>query len=143
MQAVRAKQPQTPDTKSRCRELWFLGLRVLAVGLFFIYVCWNIFWLLRGRMAPSMMLGFFGLPGPTTGLTRALRAALEGRWALSMAYHPLALPIAVVFAVSIVLPLWQITHRRKARLPHWVAWTWFVLLLAGWIFKILENPVWW
>jgi len=60
-------------------------LRPLALAAFAGYVLWNLFWLARGAIPPSILLYCTGLPCPTTGVCRSLLALRHGHYRLALA----------------------------------------------------------
>jgi len=118
------------------------ALHVLASALFLVYLAWNVLWLARGRFAPSLMT-LLGLPGPTTGWTRALRMAARGEWAESFRFHPLALPIAALILITVEWLLAEMARRRPARLPGAFLWVWGALLGASWLLKLFSPHERW
>ena len=57
------------------------------------------------------LYALFGIYGPTAGITRALRAILVLDFRASLAYHPLAVPITLVFAFSLYHDLLPISKK--------------------------------
>jgi TRAP-type C4-dicarboxylate transport system permease small subunit len=125
------------------RKYWHSSLRVVAIALFGIYMIWNVLWIMQGRLAPSLMIGLFKLPGPTTGFTRSIKAALSRQWELSWAYHPLSIPIAIMLVLSAAILFRQIVSRQRLALPPWSLRVWIGLLVVGWICKLSGNPIYW
>jgi hypothetical protein len=119
------------------------ALRLVAIALAVVYVAWNAFWLSLGHVAPSLMVALTGLPCPTTGMTRALRALGAGNWQLSLACNPLTVPILALCAFSLGVLALQLVGRKQLRLHPALAWAWLALLAAGEIAKLLGNPVYW
>src|SRR5437899_2379163 len=104
------------------------AMRILAWALLAAYLVWNVYWLTRGRIPPSLFLALTGLPAPTTGGTRSILRLLEGDWRESLRCHPLAVPIALLFLLSLGWLLGRGLTRRRLVLPEWFLWTWGVCL---------------
>ena len=119
------------------------ALRVVAPLMFGVYVAWNIYHLTGGRLPPSLMKGIFGLPAPTTGGTRSIRCLLRGDFAESLHWNAMALPILAVFFVSVGILLLQLLRRRPLRLPSFMNWSWFIVLVTAWVLKLTGSPAWW
>ena len=125
---------------------WRTAIRfpgILGSLAFLVYGAWNCYWWAKGALAPSILLGVFGLPAPTTGMTRSTLSFASGDWAHAFLWNPftpcfygLLLWTAVEVAVK---------FRRKARLllsaPLVLAWV--SVLLAAWGVKFLLGPQWW
>jgi len=116
---------------------------MLATVCFCFYLCWNVYWLCQRVAPPSILRGVFGIPAPTTGMTRALRALWRGEGWLSLHWNPLAVPFAALYAVTLGWVLWRFCRRQPVLLPAWMAWAWLVLLLGGWVVKLAQGPTWW
>jgi hypothetical protein len=121
-----------------CRWRALLGWTIL-VG----YIGWNAYWWCRGRLAPSILRALTGIPAPTTGGTRALRALAQGDWDESLRCNPFALPIAILFVLSAAIPVSQLFRGRKPQLSRPWLFAWAVLLAAAWVAKLLGDPAYW
>ncbi len=116
------------------------ALRSAALACFIVYLGWNLFWLAQGSLAPSIFLGITGLPCPTTGMTRSLLSLLAGDWLSSAAYNLFAVPICLLFALSLGWVARQALRRRPLLLPAPVGWAWLAVLAAAWVFKLAGPP---
>ena len=128
-----------PDRRRAARN----APRVVASGLFGFYLLWNLYWLAHGRFAPSIFLGFTGLPGPTTGWTRGLLNLLRGEWGKSLSYNAMTVPILVLLVFCVALLAVQLARRRPLRLPNWTLWAWLLVLGVSWALKLTGSPAWW
>lgn len=117
--------------------------RIVAAILFAAYLVWNGFWLAQGRIPPSIFLALTGLPSPTTGGTRSIMRLWEGDWRESLRWHPLAVPITLLFILSVGWLGWQGVTRRRLHLPEWFLWAWGVCLGVSWVVKLLGDPKYW
>ncbi len=110
---------------------------VVGLGLLAVYVLWNVFWLAQGRIPPSLLTGLTGLPAPTTGGTRSMLALARGDVLGSLYYHPFAVPIVGLLAITLVQVI------RRGRAAGWVGRGWIILLALAWIAKLLSPPATW
>jgi hypothetical protein len=90
-----------------------------------------------------LFLAITGLPAPTTGMTRALRALAAGRWRDSIACNALTLPILGLTVLSLGLVAVQALRRRSVMLPLLIARSWVVLLVVAWILKLAGPRQYW
>jgi Protein of unknown function (DUF2752) len=108
-----------------------------------VYLAWNAYWLVQGRLAPALFLRLTGWPAPTTGLTRALLALAAGDWRASLAFNPLAVPIVLLLAATFGRLAWLAWRRRPIRLSwRWLA-AWLGLLAVAWVAKLNTDPSTW
>ncbi len=56
---------------------------------------------------------FTSIHCPTCGLGRGLIAAVQGQWALSWSYHPLAIPLLFLAGITLIGLLYS-PHKVKA-----------------------------
>ena len=119
------------------------ALRVFAMGMFVLYILWNLYWLAQARIPPSLLKGLTGLPAPTTGGTRSFCCLLHGDWRGSLLYNAMTLPILALFVFSVGLILSQLLRRRRLRLPSWTAWAWLIVLVTAWVVKLTGSPEYW
>ena len=129
--------------RSARSRMGFAVLRVAAIVAAAFYVCWNLWWIGHGRVPPSILTGLTGLPCPTTGGTRAMRALLHGDVAASLWFNPLAVPIAALFFASIGAVAWPLARGRAVVVPSWMVWAWAVLLSAAWGMKFVMGREYW
>jgi len=110
----------------------------LALGMGITYIIWNALWWTEFRLAPSLFEALTGMPSATTGMTRGLLALLDGDWRTSLDYHPLAVPLAVLFAGSLAGLAWMRWFRGRWRLPEPMLAVWLVLLGVAWIVQFVR-----
>ena len=118
-------------------------LRTAAAGTLGVYCLWWGYWLAHGQLAPALFLAITGLPAPTTGMTRALRALAGGRWRDSIACNALTLPILGLTVSSLGFVAVQALRRRPVMLPLFIARSWVVVLLLAWILKLAGPRQYW
>jgi Protein of unknown function (DUF2752) len=124
-------------------RFWPACLRAAAIGSFVVYCLWWGYWLAHGRLAPALFLAMTGLPAPTTGMSRALRAFVNGHWRESMAYNALTLPILGLTALSLGHAALQALRRRPMVLPQWIVRSWALVLVVAWILKLAGPRQYW
>ena len=115
------------------------ALRAAALGGFIVYVCWNVAWGLQGEAPPSLILAICGVPAPTTGMTRALQAALCGDWLRSLAYNPFTLPTAGLLALSATQLCRCCFKRQPWLLGRKLAVAWFLNLSLAWLWTLFAT----
>ena len=128
-------------TRSWTSLLRFPG--ILGTAAFLEYLYWNIHWLSRGEVPPSILIGHFGIPCPTTGMTRSFLALLDGQWQTSLLWNPMTLPLLGVLAwtgFSLTKQLWQ---KEKPHFTKPLGLAWLSVLLLGQISKFVLGPAWW
>ncbi len=86
---------------------------------------------------------WWGIPGPSTGMTRALVAAWHGRWSEAFQWSPLGLPLAVGFSACIAGLFWGRFRWGVWRLPGWAGWALLGITAAAWVAKLMQPPAWW
>ncbi len=129
------------------REAGYSGSRCLpwlvaGWASLLLYLCWNAAWLAQGRLAPSLLVGIFGIPAPTTGLTRSLGELLQGNFDAALLWNPFTIPICLLFIATICWAL-SIALRRRRSLPAPIVRIWLTLLAAAWIAKFIIGPEYW
>lgn len=118
-------------------------LRTLAVAGSVVYLSWQAGWLLHtGRPAPTLLVAV-DLPAPTTGISRSLLALGAGDLERSWFFHPLSVPLLLVFLYAIGRTLWQLARRERLDLGRFGTWALFSLLGVSWIVKFWTGPQTW
>ena len=119
------------------------GLKTAALVAFVGYCAWNVFWLGRGQLPPSIWKYCTGLPCPTTGMTRSLGALAKGDWTNFFAYNPFTILFIALFLLSMLLLLIRWKRDRRLELPRYLAGMWFLALTGAWIAKFLLGSHYW
>ena len=119
------------------------AVKAVALLAFAGYCCWNGFWLLRGRLPPSIWTFATGLPCPSTGLTRSLKALAAGDGVGFFLYNPFTTAFVLLSALSAykLAAAWR--AHRPLLLPPGFGWLWLGTLAASWIAKFLIGPAYW
>ena len=118
-------------------------LRATAIALFSVYCLWNAFWLLQRQVPPALFLGLTGLPAATTGCTRSLKALSAGDWGKSLRWNAMAVPLSLLFLLSLGRLAWAWIARRPVRLPIGFLYAWVGLLAIAWVLKLVGDPAYW
>jgi hypothetical protein len=114
-----------------------------ALAAFGAYLVWNIGWLVSGRIPPSVLLVFLGLPCPTTGCTRSLLALLHGDLRASLLWNPFTIPILFLLMLSLHSLVLAAVRKRELVLPGWMGTAWWAVLLMAWISKFMLGRAYW
>ena len=125
--------------RHRWESAWHSVLRAVAAALAVVYCGWQVFWLTQGRIPPVLFLALTDLPAPTTGGTRSMVHLFAGRWRESLWENALALPIAVLFVLSVCWVLVQGLRSRRWRLPQGFLVAWLGTLGIAWAIKLVQH----
>ena len=90
-----------------------------------------------------MLTGLTGIPSPTTGGTRSIRALLAGEWRESLRLQPLAVPIVGWYFLTLALLIGNVFRHKKLRIPAWVFIGWAVLLGVSMVVKLCSPTDTW
>lgn len=115
--------------------------RYTALILFAVYLGWQVFWIGQKEVPESLFLAITGLPAPTTGGTRSFKCLLAGQWQASLAHNPFTVPMLVLLMVSLTCPIFQYLTGRRINLPRKVVVAWCLVLVAAWLFKLIQMLV--
>ena len=118
-------------------------LRGIGIAAFLGYLGWNAYWLAHWRLPPSIWTRATGLPCPTSGMTRGMRALLAGNLVEFVLYNALAVPILLLLAYSGFFLLRALFRKQRLALPPRVAALWLIVLVAAWFSKFIIGPQYW
>jgi hypothetical protein len=118
-------------------------LRGTAIGVFVVYLAWNVLWLFQGTSPPSLFLALTGWPSPTTGGTRSLQHLLAGQWSESLRYNAMTVPLVLLLTASGLRLGGQLIRKQRLSLPAWLAWSWAAVLVIAWALKLCGDPGYW
>ena len=116
---------------------------ILGALAFAYYLAWNIRWIAVGMVPPSILLGVFGIPAPTSGMTRSTLALLDGDWSAAFLWNPFTLPFYAVLAWTAIEVTARLLRKQRLVISKPLAITWPTILLAAWITKFVLGPQWW
>jgi hypothetical protein len=124
-------------------------LRAAAAALLVTWCGWQVIWLAQARLPPALFLAITGLPAPTTGGTRSLARLFRGDWSLarlfrgdwkgSVQYNAMAVPITLLFGLTVGWLLIQGLRRRGWRVPRFFLPAWLGLLGLAWAIKLAQH----
>jgi len=123
------------------RTVWHGLLRLVAAALLLIYVGWQVFWLSRAQIPPSLFLAFTGLPAATTGGTRSILQLLHGEVRASLRLNAMAVPMTLLFVLSVGWVVTEGLRHRRWRLPQAFLVAWLALLAVAWVIKLVQHAV--
>lgn len=117
--------------------------RVIGWSFFSLWIVWNIHWLRNGQMAPSVLIHYFGIPAPSTGMTRSLLALVDGDLKASLCWNICTVPLFLLYAGSMAWLTLCLLKRKKVELPTWLGFSWLGVLVIAQISKWILGPEWW
>lgn len=116
---------------------------IIGTIAFIGYLAWNVRWLAASRVPPSILIEIFGIPAPTTGMTRSTVALLDGEWKTAFLWNPLTIPCYLILAWTAVEILPKLRRKQHLALSKPLAVSWPALLLTAWVTKFMLGPQWW
>jgi len=118
-------------------------VRLCAMVFFAAYLTWNVRWLAAGKVPPSALRAFLGIPCPTTGGMRSFLSLLRGEFYASVLWNPFTIPILILVAFSSQKLLVAALRRKELLLPNWLGAAWGSVLVAAWLAKFLLGRAYW
>jgi hypothetical protein len=76
-------------------------------------------------------------------MTRSLRQLWLGHGQESLCWHPFAVPLFLLFLLSLGWVAVAFLRRQELLLPRGVSYLWVALLLGGWLLKFIFGPAYW
>ena len=68
-----------------------------------------------------------------------MKCLAAGDWQESLRFNPLAVPMTVLFALTLCWLVAQIALRKRLSLPGWIVIAWAVILPVAWIIKLTGD----
>jgi hypothetical protein len=125
-------------------QVWVkTGVKRFAIAAFFGYVAWNVVWLARGRIPPSIWTYCTSLPCPTTGVCRSLSTLCRGDICAAFMWNAFTFPYLCLIGLSAAVLLKQYLGKQELRLPPLLANAWWLTLSLGWAAKFLLGREYW
>ena len=112
--------------------------RIAAVVSFIGYAGWNVFWLARGQVPPSLWVAATGWPCPTTGGYRSVMALARADLVGSLYWNPMTVPIIAMLIGTAVFVVRDLANARIPAFSNRYAYGWIVILGAAWAFKLAQ-----
>jgi hypothetical protein len=117
--------------------------RLFAMVSFVAYLTWNVRWFAAGKVPPSVLRTFLGIPCPTTGGMRSFLSLLHGEFYASVLWNPFTIPILILVAFSSQKLLVAALRKKELLLPPWLGAAWWSVLIAAWLAKFLLGREYW
>lgn len=119
----------------------FPGIIATAAALF--YIGWNAHWLSQWRLPPSIAKEIFGVPAPTTGMTRSVRSLMQGDWLESLLWNPMTLPFLCILMIT--LGLWAKAWREEGNyvMRRGLVAGWGAIFILAIVAKVVIGPEHW
>lgn len=127
----------------RKQDRLVLFLRSCGVGAFVGYMVWNGYWLANGRLPPSIWTSVTGLPCPTSGVTRSIKALIAGDGVGFILYNAFTVPFVAMVVHSGYRLAAAGASQKRAVLSRRLGLLWLAVLLAAWLSKFLVGPKYW
>jgi Protein of unknown function (DUF2752) len=118
-------------------------IRYSAMIAFGAYIAWNVVWIAKGKIPPSILLSAFGLPCPTTGCIRSLHALCRGDLLHSFLFNPLTLVYLVLLVYTVLVLTVHMVHGERLVLRPCMGWLWWASLAVGWAAKFALGRSFW
>ncbi len=118
-------------------QLYKMGLLFLFFSTIGIFIYFRVI-LPNFRMVPCFLLEVLGIYCPGCGGTRAVIALTQGKFLLSLWYHPLVLYAIVIFGgfmVTHTLERWKLFAVRGWKFHSWYLYGALVLLGINFVVK--------
>jgi hypothetical protein len=125
------------------KSAWRTYMRLCAMVCFAAYLTWNVRWLAAGKIPPSALRAFLGIPCPTTGGVRSFLSLLHGEFYASVLWNPFTIPILILAAFSSEKLLVAALRKKELVLPNWLGAAWWSVLIAAWLAKFLIGRAYW
>ena len=116
---------------------------IFGTVAFLGYVIWNVRWIAQSTIPPSILIGVCGVPAPTTGMTRSVRAFVEGNWSHGFLWNPMTIPFCALLLWTLVEIACKLSSRDRLVISKLCAKCWFGGLLVAWIAKFSLGAQWW
>lgn len=117
--------------------------RLLGCTSLAAYITWNLHWLALKKIPPSIAIGVFHIPAPTTGMTRSFFCFLKGDFFTSLKWNPFTIPLILLLAWSLLSLIKQVVKKEKLNLNRVQVTAWLFILVTAWLFKLIQSPAWW
>lgn len=110
--------------------------RMVAVVALAGYSGWNVYWLARGQVPPSLWVAATGTPCPTTGGCRSLMALARADLVGSLYWNPMTVPLVAMLAGTAVFVIHDLARARTPAFSDRYALGWILILGIAWAFKL-------
>ena len=117
--------------------------RIFLAALICGYIAWDLSFLIRGKIPCSIFKSLTGLPCPTSGCWRSLRALSRGEFEKFFLYNPFTAVFLLLLLASAVCIVYCLLRKKPILLTPWLGAAWIVSLALAWITKFLLSPVYW
>ena len=113
-------------------------LRYSALFAFAFYLFWNLYFLLKAQLPPSILYKITGIPSPTTGMGRSLMAIIDFNLKGFFINNPIVIffiPILILILINLFLSYYK---REKLIVKKQFTSALFIILFFGELVAIIN-----
>jgi hypothetical protein len=126
------------------------GLIFLSLASWLAYVCYVPLLAYHGAgivasdiPSPCIFKWGTGLPCPFCGVTRSLASLIRGDFKEALFYHPLSVPLFLLYTYSILRLVRNLTRDAGPSLSRPIVRVWCFLAVISWIIKFVLPKNYW
>ncbi len=116
-------------------------LRLLATGAvlgFVFYVFWNMLFLLKGIIPPSIMYKLTGIPSPTTGMYRSFIGIIQMDYGAYITNNPFVIPFIILLLCTTVILATKLKKKQPFLISNSMGLSYLIILAISEIWMLIK-----
>lgn len=113
-------------------------LATITVLGFVFYIVWNMFFLQKGIIPPSIMFKLTGIPSPTTGMYRSLIGIIQMDFRVYIANNPFVIPFIILLLCTTVILATKYKNKQPLIISNNLGLSYLLILAISEIWMLIK-----
>jgi len=120
-------------------KLIYLRLLATVTVLGFVfYIVWNMFFLLKGIIPPSIMYKLTGIPSPTTGMYRSFIGIIQMDYGAYITNNPFVIPFIILLLCTTVILATKFKNKQPFLISNSMGLSYLLILAISEIWMLIK-----
>ena len=118
--------------------IYFRLLATVTIIGFAFYVVWNMFFLQKGIIPPSIMYKLTGIPSPTTGMYRSFVGIINMDYRVYINNNPFVIPFTILLLYTTVFLVSKYKNKHPLLINNRIGFSYLFILVISEIWMLIK-----
>lgn len=105
---------------------------------FILYVGWNMFYVSKGNIPPSILYKLTGIPSPTTGMYRSFIGIVQMDYRVYITNNPFVIPFIILLLYTIVIIATKYKNEQPLRISNSMGLSYMLVFAISEIWMLIK-----